>query len=128
MSKTYRPYDPDQSFLLPPALTDWLPDGHLIYFIRDVVNDFDLSAIESVYEREGRGYPPYHPRMMVSVLPYAYCLGGLRVVRLPGGWKRMLHFGYWRRTTRRIFAPYRTFASVTWGNWPVSLCRSCVCV
>ena len=75
MSKTYRPYEPDQSFLLPPALTDWLPEGHLIYFIRDIVNDFDLSAIESVYEREERGYPPYHPHMMVSVLLYAYCLG-----------------------------------------------------
>jgi len=75
MSKTYRPYEPDQSYLLPPALTDWLPEGHLVYFLREVVDDFDLSTITAVYEREERGYPPYHPQMMVSVLLYAYCLG-----------------------------------------------------
>jgi transposase len=75
MSKTYRPYEPDQSFLLPPSLTDWLPEGHLVYFLREVIGDFDLSAITTVYEREERGYPPYNPQMMVSVLLYAYCLG-----------------------------------------------------
>jgi len=75
MSKTYRPYDPDQAFLLPPALTDWLPGGHLVYFLREVVSDLDLSAIMAVYEEEERGYPPYHPQMMVAVLLYAYCLG-----------------------------------------------------
>ena len=45
MSKTYRPYEPDQVFLLPPALTDWLPETHLVYFLRDVVEGLDLSAI-----------------------------------------------------------------------------------
>jgi len=71
MSKTYRPYDPDQAFLLPPALTDWLPTGHLVYFLRDLVESLDLSTITAVYESEARGYPPYHPQMMVSVLLYA---------------------------------------------------------
>jgi transposase len=75
MSKTYRPYEPDQMFLLPPAQTDWLPEGHLVYFLRDAVSGFDLSAITTVYEREERGYPPYHPQMMVGILLYAYCLG-----------------------------------------------------
>lgn len=75
MSKTYRPYEPDQAFLLPPTLTDWLPEGHLVYFLREVVCDLDLSAITTVYEREERGFPPYHPQMMVAVLLYAYCLG-----------------------------------------------------
>lgn len=75
MSKTYRPYEPDQAFLLPPSLTEWLPEGHLVYFLREVVGDLDLSAITAIYERESRGYPPYHPQMMVSVLLYGYCLG-----------------------------------------------------
>lgn len=75
MSKTYRPYDPDQAFLLPPALTDWLPESHLVYFLREVVSGLDLSAIMTVYEEEERGFPPYHPQMMVAVLLYAYCLG-----------------------------------------------------
>ena len=75
MAKTYRPYSPDQMFLLPPSLRDWLPENHLSYFVSDVVDNLDLSAIESVYEREDRGYPPYHPVMMTKVLVYAYCVG-----------------------------------------------------
>lgn len=75
MSKTYRPYDPDQMFLLPPSVKDWLPMGHLAHFIADVVEQLDLGAITSVYEREDRGFPPYHPTMMVKVLLYAYCVG-----------------------------------------------------
>ena len=75
MSKTYLPYDPDQQVLLPAALQEWLPDGHLAYFISDVVDQLDLSAITARYEQERRGAPPYHPRMMVKVLVYGYCIG-----------------------------------------------------
>ena len=75
MGKTYRPYDPDQQYLLPPSLQDWLPEGHLAYFVSDLVDDMDLSAIESVYEQEDRGQPPYHPQMMTKILLYGYCVG-----------------------------------------------------
>jgi transposase len=75
MAKTYRPYLPEQDFLLPPSLRDWLPDDHLAYFVSDVVDALDLSAIMQVYEEEERGYPPYHPVMMTKVLVYGYCVG-----------------------------------------------------
>ena len=75
MSKTYRPYDPDQQLLLPAALREWLPDDHLAYFISDVVDQLELFEITARYERESRGGPPYHPRMMVKVLLYGYCVG-----------------------------------------------------
>jgi transposase len=74
MSKTFRPYDPDQIFLMPASLQEWLPKGHLGYFISDIVDHLDLSAIMSRYKEE-KGNPPYHPRMMVRVLLYAYCIG-----------------------------------------------------
>ena len=61
--------------MLPPSLHDWLPEGHLAYFVSDVVDQLDLSAIESVYEDEERGQPPYHPRMMTKILLYGYCVG-----------------------------------------------------
>jgi transposase len=58
-------------FLLPPSLRDWLPEDHLVYFVGDVVDQLDLSKIESVYERDDRGQPPYNPQMMTSRLfPY----------------------------------------------------------
>src|SRR5467141_2002869 len=75
MAKTYRPYLPDQDFLLPPSPRDWLPEGHLAYFVDDLVDALDLSAITTLYEREERGYPPYHPVMLTKVLVYAYCVG-----------------------------------------------------
>ena len=75
MSKTYLPYDPEQQLLLPAALQEWLPPDHLAYFISDVVDQLDLSAITARYEEERRGGPPYHPRMMVKVLLYGYCTG-----------------------------------------------------
>jgi len=75
MGKTYRPYLPEQDFLMPPSLRDWLPEGHLAYFVSDLVDSMDWGEIEAYYEREERGYPPYHPRMMVKVLVYGYCVG-----------------------------------------------------
>jgi transposase len=75
MAKSYRPYFPEQDFLLPPSLREWLPENHLAYFVSDLIDQLDLSAIESHYEREERGYPPYHPRMMTKVLIYGYCVG-----------------------------------------------------
>jgi len=75
MSKTFRPYDPDQTFLMPVSMKEWLPPNHLSYFISDVVDQLDLTKIMDCYACEERGYPPYHPRMMVKVLLYAYCIG-----------------------------------------------------
>jgi transposase len=56
-------------------MRDWLPADHLAYFISDVVEQLDLSVIMQRYRGEERGYPPYHPVMMVKVLLYAYCVG-----------------------------------------------------
>jgi transposase len=75
MGKTYRAYLPEQDLLLPPSLRDWLPEDHLAYFVCEVVEQLDLSAIESVYEEEERGQPPYHPRRMTKILIYGYCVG-----------------------------------------------------
>jgi transposase/signal recognition particle subunit SEC65 len=75
MSKTFRPYDPEQTFLMSASMKEWLPPDHLAYFISDVADQLDLSVIMDCYTREERGYPPYHPRMMVKILLYAYCIG-----------------------------------------------------
>ena len=75
MSKTYRPWEPDQGWLLPPSPRDWLDEGDLVYFLLDTVMELDISAITSKYEQEGRGFPPYHPRMLVTLLLYSYCRG-----------------------------------------------------
>src|SRR3972149_6862205 len=75
--KTFKPYTPDQLLLLPPALQDWLPEGHLALFISDVVDHaLDLTPILATYETgDGRGQPPYHPALLVKLLVYGYCTG-----------------------------------------------------
>ena len=75
MGKRYRPYYPDADLLLPPSLRDWLDDDHLVYFVSDVIDQLDLSAMDKVYGAEKRGQPPYDPQMMTKVLVYAYCVG-----------------------------------------------------
>ena len=74
-TKTFRPWHPEQSHLLPPSPRDWLPSGHLAYFLLDVVGQLDLTAIVAPYQRELRGKPPHDPRMMVTLLAYGYCVG-----------------------------------------------------
>jgi transposase len=54
---------------------DWLPEGHLARFILDLVKELELGRIYARYERDLRGFPPYHPQMMVALLLYGYCVG-----------------------------------------------------
>jgi len=75
MSKTYREWSPDQPTFFPPSPQDWLPEDDLVYFLLDTVAAIDLSPIFAHYERELRGQPPFHPRMMVTLLLYCYATG-----------------------------------------------------
>ncbi len=75
MSTSYVPYQPDQQYLLPCALQDWLPKGHLAYFISDTVDSLNLSAFHARYTGGGSRNQPFHPTMMVKVLVYAYATG-----------------------------------------------------
>src|SRR5271156_3153626 len=75
MPKGYRTYLPEQDLLLPPSLRAWLEEDHLVYFVSDVVDQLDLSAMHAVYEKEKRGQPPYDPRLMTKLLVYGYCTG-----------------------------------------------------
>jgi transposase len=75
MSKTFRPWEVDQAWLLPPSVRELVPEGHVAHFVREMVREeLDLSAIVGVYKEE-RGYPPYHPVMMTALLLYAYTQG-----------------------------------------------------
>ena len=75
MAKVFRSWDVDQGWLPPPSLHEFVPPGHLAHFVRDTVREaLDLSAILDTYTEE-RGYPPYHPGMMVALLLYGYSRG-----------------------------------------------------
>ncbi len=67
--------DRDQPFLLPPDLRDWLPQGHLAWFILDVVDQLDLAPFYRAHRDDGHGHPAYDPKLLLGVLLYGYCLG-----------------------------------------------------
>ena len=75
MPTTFRPCAPDQSLLFPPSPRDWLPEGHLAFFIADTVAALDLQPCYATYEGDGRRNQPFDPQMMVTVLLYAYATG-----------------------------------------------------
>jgi transposase len=80
MSKTFRAWDVDQVWLLPPSVHDFVPAGHPAHLVRELVRtELDLAAIVADYAEE-RGQPPYHPVMMVALLLYA-CTQGLYASR-----------------------------------------------
>ena len=65
--------DRDTPMLLPPDLRDWLPEGHMVHFILDVVQSMDFSGF-SVNQR-GTGSRQYPPSMLLALLVYCYCTG-----------------------------------------------------
>ena len=75
MPTSFRPYLPDQTLLLPPSLRDWLPEGHLAYFVSETIDALDLKALYKCYDGDGRRNQPFDPRMMLKVLVYAYATG-----------------------------------------------------
>ena len=75
MTASYIAYHPEQQQLLPSALQDWLPQGHLAYFINDTVDSLDLNAFHARYAAGGPRNQPFHPAMMVKVMVYAYATG-----------------------------------------------------
>lgn len=60
---------------MPDVLQDWLPEGHLAYFINDTIESLDLSAFHARYAKGGPRNQPFNPEMMVKVLVYAYATG-----------------------------------------------------
>jgi transposase len=67
--------DRDQPFLLPSDPRDWLPDGHLAWFILDVTDQLDLVPFYLAHRDDGHGHPAYDPKLLLGVLLYVYCLG-----------------------------------------------------
>src|SRR4051812_10650367 len=75
MAQNFVACDRDQELLLPPSLRDWLPEGHLAWFVIDAVAQLDLSAFYAAYRADGHGRPAHDPAMMVALLLYGYAIG-----------------------------------------------------
>src|SRR4028119_1314183 len=75
MSKGFRDWNVEQTWLLPPSVQELVPEGHRAHLVRELVREsLGLSAIFNAYKRE-RGSPPFNPAMMTALLLYAYTQG-----------------------------------------------------
>jgi transposase len=75
MSQNFIGCDRDQELLLPPSLTEWLPEDHLAWFVLEAVGELDLGAFYGSYRDDGWGRAAHDPGMMVALLLYAYSIG-----------------------------------------------------
>ncbi|HEY6648222.1 MAG TPA: transposase [Mycobacterium sp.] len=75
MARSYRPVVRDQEFLLPPNMADWLAADHLVWFIVDVVEQLDTSALHASRRTGGVGRAGYDPDMLLALMIYAYATG-----------------------------------------------------
>jgi transposase len=75
MGQNFIRCDREQSLLLPPDLREWLPEGHLAWFVIDAVGELDLAGFYGDYRADGHGRAAHDPAMMVALVLYAYAVG-----------------------------------------------------
>jgi transposase len=75
MAQNFLVCDREQELLLPPSLREWLPEGHLAWFVIEAVAQLDLSAFYGAYRADGHGRAAHDPAMMVALLLYCYAIG-----------------------------------------------------
>jgi hypothetical protein len=75
MGQNFIACDRDQELLLPPSLSEWLPEDHLAWFVLESVAELELGAFYSAYRSDGWGAAAHDPQMMVALLVYAYAIG-----------------------------------------------------
>jgi transposase len=97
MPTSFLPYEPKQDFLLPPSVSEWLPEDHLVYFVSEIIDRLDLQIFYARYEGDGRRNQPFDPAMVVKVLVYGYATGVFSSRKLARKLFEDVAFGYWGR-------------------------------
>jgi hypothetical protein len=106
---------------------EFVPEGHAAHLVRDIVaEELDLSAILAAYT-EPRGYPPYHPAMMVALLLYAYSRGVYSSRQIARACEERLDFQAVTALNRPDFRTISEFAAAISRRWPSSSCRCSPC-
>jgi transposase len=75
MPQNFLGSDRDQPMLLPPDLRDWLSEDHLAWFVIEAIEELDLEPFYAPYRADGHGAAAHDPKMMLTLLAYAYCVG-----------------------------------------------------
>ena len=112
--------------MLPSSLREWLPAGHLAYFISEVVGELELGVFYARYEGDGRRNAPYEPRMMLKVLVYAYATGGFSSRQIAKKLEEDVAFrvlGAENFPSHRTLCDFRRSTYRTFGRFLFKWCR-----
>ena len=60
---------------MPPSLTQWLSEDHLVWTVLGAVDQMDLGRFAERYRMGAAGRAPFDPAVMVALLLYAYARG-----------------------------------------------------
>ncbi|MEK6253013.1 MAG: transposase [Actinomycetota bacterium] len=75
MPQNFLSSDRDQPMLLPPDLRDWLDEDHLAWFVIEAIEELDLEPFYASYRADGHGRAAHDPKVMLTLLAYAYSVG-----------------------------------------------------
>jgi hypothetical protein len=127
MASNFLRGDRDQPFLLPPDLRDWLPAGHLAWFILDVVDHLDLQPFYQAHRDDGHGHPAYDPKTLLAVLLYGYCSGVHSSRQLERRCTEDIAFRVLAGNQTSTTSPSPASAPATSRPWPASWWPRCGC-
>lgn len=115
MPTSFLPYEPNQDFLLPPSVSEWLPENHLVYFISETIERLDLQKFYARYEGDGRRNQPYDPAMLAKVLVYGYATGVFSSRKIA---RRLYEDIAFRFLGAGNFPRHRTICDFRAKHWP----------
>src|SRR6185312_11193858 len=115
MAQNFLACDREQELLLPPSLREWLPEGHLAWFVIDAVAQLDLAAFYAAYRADGHGRAAHDPAMMVALLLYCYALGERSSRRIE---RRCIE-----DVATRVICANQVPDHTTRARWPICLAR-----
>lgn len=105
----FKQYQPTQSLLLPPSLDELIPGQHLVRVVNTVIDRMDITTIINKYE--GGGTSAYHPRMLLKVLLYGYCMKVYTGRRLAKALREDVNFMWLAAYNRPDFRTINLFRS-----------------
>lgn len=114
MATRFITVDRDTAYLLPSSVHEWLPSRHLARFVVEVVNQLNLSKLESAYA--GRGSAAHHPAVLLGLLIYGYATGVYSSRAIERGTYDSVAFRFVSANTHPDHGTINTFRKAFWDD------------
>ena len=86
----FRPYSPNQTVLFPERIDKDIAADDPVRLLSAVIDNLDISGIRRLYRYRGRS--PYHPKMLLKFVLYAYMNNIYSCRKIESSLRRDVHF------------------------------------